>query len=106
MNAKKQDLSQQITKSITTSDCSAALSRRTSALFKMKWLSTASLLLLLGPSLAVDETKTPPLFFLQDPNDSLCLAGEVFKRCSIDTLFYVIGSPGTSTKRVIDEIHG
>ena len=33
----------------------------------------------------------PPPFFLQDPTDSLCLAGEEFKRCSIDTLFYVVG---------------
>jgi hypothetical protein len=44
---------------------------------------------------AVDESaKGPPPFFLQDPSDSLCLHGEEFKRCSIDTLFYIIGSPG------------
>lgn len=41
------------------------------------------------------EDSSPPPFFLQDPSDSLCLAGETFKRCSIDTLFYVDGSPGT-----------
>ena len=47
------------------------------------------------------DTKTaaaaagPPSFFLQDPSDSLCLAGETFKRCSIDTLFYVVGNPGS-----------
>lgn len=52
------------------------------------WLATA---------LAAEETKSsPPPFFLQDPTDSLCLAGEEFKRCSIDTLFYVVGSPGSS----------
>ena len=53
------------------------------------------LMLLLHAAAAVEETKTPPPFFLQDPNDSLCLGGETFKRCSIDTLFYVVGSSGT-----------
>lgn len=48
----------------------------------------------LGAYAAEDEKKAPPPFFLQDPNDSLCLGGEDFKRCSIDTLFYVVGSPG------------
>lgn len=43
---------------------------------------------------ADDDKKSPPPFFLQDPADSLCLAGEEFKRCSLDTLFYVVGSPG------------
>jgi hypothetical protein len=45
---------------------------------------------------AADATadKAPPAFFVQDPTDSLCLAGEEFKRCSIDTLFYVLGEPG------------
>jgi hypothetical protein len=42
-----------------------------------------------------EEKGAAPPFFLQDPTDSLCLAGEEFKRCSIDTLFYVVGSPGT-----------
>lgn len=37
------------------------------------------------------KDSAPPPFFLQDPSDSLCLAGELFKRCSIDTLFYVQG---------------
>jgi len=46
----------------------------------------------------------PPPFFLQDPTDSMCLAGEEFKRCSIDTLFYVVGSPGSYQihKRPVD----
>ena len=40
------------------------------------------------------DSASPPVFFLQDPTDGLCLAGEDFKRCSIDTLFYVVGTPG------------
>jgi len=42
----------------------------------------------------VKKAQGPPPFFLQDPSDSLCLAGDEFTRCSIDTLFYVVGSPG------------
>ena len=50
------------------------------------------------------ESDGPPPFFLQDPKDSLCLAGEVFKRCSIDTLWYVVGNPGQYQihKRLVD----
>ena len=47
----------------------------------------------------------PPPFFIQDPTDSLCLAGEEgFKRCSIETLWYVLGEPGTFQihKRAVD----
>lgn len=44
--------------------------------------------------------KAPPAFFVQDPTDSLCLSGEEFKRCSIDTLFYVLGEPGQSVQSV------
>ena len=44
---------------------------------------------------AATDDATPPPFFLQDPSDNLCLAGEDFKRCSIETLWYVVGSPGT-----------
>lgn len=36
----------------------------------------------------------PPAFFLQDPSDGSCLAGAEFKRCAIDTLWYVTGKPG------------
>ena len=39
------------------------------------------------------DSNGPP-FFLIDSTDQLCLAGEEFKRCSIDTLFFVVGSPG------------
>jgi hypothetical protein len=45
-------------------------------------------------SAAEEESKSPPAFFLIDGSDQLCLAGEEFKRCSIDSLFYVVGSPG------------
>lgn len=41
-----------------------------------------------------DGKSAPPPFFLIDTSDQLCLSGEEFKRCSIDTLFYVVGSPG------------
>lgn len=41
-----------------------------------------------------DGKSSPPPFFLIDTSDQLCLSGEEFKRCSIDTLFYVVGSPG------------
>lgn len=43
---------------------------------------------------SVTKAQGPPPFFLQDPTDSLCLGGEEFKRCSIDTLFFVVGTPG------------
>lgn len=32
---------------------------------------------------------------MQDANDGLCLAGSKFQRCSIDTLWFVEGSPGS-----------
>mgnify|MGYP001227777486 CR=1 FL=1 len=55
--------------------------------------------LLCGPSGAVSSGVTkstgPPAFFLQDPNDGQCLSGPAFKRCAIDTLWYVTGRPGS-----------
>lgn len=53
----------------------------------------------------VTKAQGPPPFFLQDSSDSLCLAGEDFRRCSIDTLFFVVGSPGSYQihKRPSDE---
>mmetsp|Transcript_5917 Transcript_5917/g.17020 ORF Transcript_5917/g.17020 Transcript_5917/m.17020 type:complete len:928 (-) Transcript_5917:85-2868(-) len=42
----------------------------------------------------VAKAQGPPPFFLQDPTDSMCLGGEMFQRCSIDTLFFVVGKPG------------
>jgi len=53
----------------------------------------------------VAKAQGPPPFFLQDTTDSLCLSGEDFRRCSIDTLFFVVGSPGQYSihKRPQDE---
>eukprot|EP01041_Mallomonas_annulata_P003068 gene3068-6016_t len=54
---------------------------------------------------AVSKSSGPPAFFLQDAIDGQCLAGEKYKRCAIDTLWYVTGKPGTYQihKRKIDE---
>jgi hypothetical protein len=54
---------------------------------------------------AVSKTTGPPAFFLQDPTDGLCLAGSTYKRCAIDTLWYVTGKPGSYQihHRIIDE---
>ena len=43
---------------------------------------------------ASSKKSNGPPFFLIDTSDQLCLSGEEFKRCSIDTLFFVVGSPG------------
>lgn len=43
---------------------------------------------------SVSKSSGPPPFFLQDPTDGLCLQGEKYKRCAIDTLWYVSGKPG------------
>jgi hypothetical protein len=60
---------------------------------------TALFLLCATATLADDEASLKkangPPFFLIDTSDQLCLGGEEFKRCSIDTLFFVVGSPGT-----------
>ena len=37
----------------------------------------------------------PPVFFLQDLTDGKCLAGGTFKRCAVDTLWFVGGKPGS-----------
>lgn len=44
---------------------------------------------------SLSKTSGPPAFFLQDPSDSLCLAGNKYRRCAIDTLWYVTGKPGS-----------
>ena len=49
--------------------------------------------LIVTSSQKLAKTTGPPAFFLQD-NDGLCLAGGEFKRCAIDTLWYVTGKPG------------
>lgn len=60
--------------------------------------------LLVAAASAAESKKSPPPFFLQDPKDSQCLSGDDFRRCSIDTLFYVVGSPGNYQihKRSVD----
>eukprot|EP01035_Chromulina_nebulosa_P017130 gene17130-22644_t len=54
---------------------------------------------------ALSKSSGPPAFFLQDPTDGLCLAGEIYKRCAIDTLWFVTGKPGSYKvqKRPIEE---
>ena len=44
---------------------------------------------------SLSKSYGPPVFFLQDPSDGLCLAGSRYKRCGLDTLWYVSGKPGT-----------
>mmetsp|Transcript_36079 Transcript_36079/g.43093 ORF Transcript_36079/g.43093 Transcript_36079/m.43093 type:complete len:912 (+) Transcript_36079:103-2838(+) len=84
----------------------------------MRSILSATLTLLLSRIVGAEEaTKDstgvakalgPPPFFLQDPADSLCLAGDEFKRCSIDTLFFVVGAPGSYQihKREVDGSSG
>jgi ankyrin repeat protein len=43
---------------------------------------------------SVSKSYGPPAFFLQDPNDGLCLAGGLYKRCSLSSLWYIQGKPG------------
>lgn len=64
------------------------------ALFFLLTTSTATAAKQEKTKTGVTKAQGPPPFFLQDPSDSLCLAGDEFKRCSIDTLFYVVGQPG------------
>mmetsp|Transcript_2039 Transcript_2039/g.4441 ORF Transcript_2039/g.4441 Transcript_2039/m.4441 type:complete len:919 (+) Transcript_2039:171-2927(+) len=44
---------------------------------------------------SVAKATAPPPFFLQDSSDGLCLSGALFRRCAIDTLWYVTGTAGT-----------
>lgn len=43
---------------------------------------------------AVSKSSGPPAFFLQDPTDGKCLSGNTFRRCALNTLWYVVGKPG------------
>jgi hypothetical protein len=45
-----------------------------------------------------------PHFFLIDP-DGLCLGGSTYTRCSIDTLWYVQGKPGTYQLHHVNELN-
>ena len=53
----------------------------------------------------VSKTTGPPAFFLQDPADGMCLAGDRYKRCSIETLWYVTGKSGSYSihHRLVDD---
>jgi hypothetical protein len=53
----------------------------------------------------VSKSQGPPAFFLQDPTDGMCLAGGTYKRCSISTLWFVTGKPGSYSihHRPVDE---
>ena len=57
------------------------------------------------PGQQVSKSQGPPSFFLQDPTDGLCLGGSTFKRCSINTLWFVTGKPGSYNihHRPVDE---
>ncbi len=54
---------------------------------------------------AVSKASGPPAFLISDPVDNLCLAGEAFRRCSIETLWFVSGKAGNYQihKRPVDE---
>eukprot|EP00934_Nitzschia_sp_Nitz4_P000144 Nitzschia sp. Nitz4//scaffold23_size168460//114408//117133//NITZ4_002234-RA/size168460-snap-gene-0.165-mRNA-1//-1//CDS//3329543680//144//frame0 len=53
--------------------------------------SAAAFFLFIASTVSADA---PPPFFLIDNTDQLCLGGSEFKRCSIETLWYVQGEPG------------
>lgn len=66
----------------------------------MKFVTALFLFCAAATSVAADNDSKKangPPFFLIDTSDQLCLGGEEFKRCSIDTLFFVVGSPGKSS---------
>lgn len=54
---------------------------------------------------SISKSYGPPAFFLQDPNDGLCLAGSNYKRCGLDTLWYVSGKQGSYQihRRLVDD---
>jgi ankyrin repeat protein len=53
----------------------------------------------------VSKVTGPPAFFLRDVNDGICLAGSDFRRCTINSLWYVVGKPGRYQihKRAVEE---
>ncbi|CAM9164496.1 unnamed protein product, partial [Ectocarpus fasciculatus] len=55
---------------------------------------------------AVAKASGPPSFFIRDMTDGLCLGGEIFKRCGIDTLWFVEGKAGAYQlhRRLVDEV--
>lgn len=63
-------------------------------LFIQVFLALAILEICYGQT-SLSKSTGPPAFFLQDPTDGLCISGSTYKRCSINTLWYVSGKPGT-----------
>jgi len=61
---------------------------------KFVTVATTAFLSIVSLSVVAEESKPGPPFFLIDTTDQLCLAGEEFKRCSINTLWYVQGTAG------------
>ncbi|KAH8047772.1 protein-arginine omega-N asymmetric methyltransferase [Aureococcus anophagefferens] len=60
-----------------------------------------------GRETRLAKASGPPSFFLQDAAaDGLCLGDGAFKRCGIDTLWYVTGSAGAYSihKRKVDDV--
>jgi len=53
----------------------------------------------------VSKASGPLAFFLQDPTTGMCLGGATYRRCSIETLWYVSGKPGSYSihHRNVDE---
>jgi hypothetical protein len=56
-------------------------------------------------SKSVTKSVSPPVFFLQDLNDGKCISGGTFVRCTVDTLWTVVGKPGSYQlhKKAIEE---
>ena len=57
--------------------------------------TTLTTLLAVSSGYAVSKSSGPAVFFLQDPSDGKCLAGDSYRRCGLDTLWYVTGKPGS-----------
>jgi serine/threonine-protein phosphatase 6 regulatory ankyrin repeat subunit B len=58
-------------------------------------LASICALALLASCQKLAKSAGPPSFFLQDINDGQCLAGDKYKRCGLDTLWFVTGKPGS-----------
>lgn len=68
-------------------------------------LAFSSVAVATSASRAVTTVNGPPSFFIRD-QDGQCLAGTTFKRCGIDTLWFVQGQAGSYQlhRRLVDEI--
>lgn len=62
----------------------------------LSWISVVLLLIeTVAGQKSLSKSTGPPPFFLQDATDGLCLGGAVYRRCSLNTLWYVTGKPGS-----------